>query len=242
MKRQRLAFSQRYQNALQLHLAVRALRLRSSQPQRLGRQAVRLGLETLDMARIHKAALVALALPAVAVLTRNRLVKRAATFFGEAIGPIEQTHHASRKSAAALCSQEKSLARHTKQLAAANRELKRRIIQRKATEGALRMSGKHYAKLLRESHHLQKHLQRLMHRISAAQELERTKIRSGLRNEIAQTLLGMNVRLLSLKKRATARGNDLKNEIANTQRLVKKSIHTMHRFASRLSSRNEAKR
>jgi hypothetical protein len=50
-----------------------------------------------------------------------------------------------------------------------------------------------------------------------------------LRDEIAQTLLGINVRLISLKKEAAAEG--LQKEIASTRRLVLKSMKSIKGFA-----------
>ncbi|HMJ90717.1 MAG TPA: hypothetical protein VK530_12930, partial [Candidatus Acidoferrum sp.] len=62
MKREWLALSRRYQDALQNH-AKQAISLRLRSAQLLGQQAVTLGLATLDLARIHKMALAALMLP-----------------------------------------------------------------------------------------------------------------------------------------------------------------------------------
>jgi signal transduction histidine kinase len=64
-----------------------------SQPAlRLGRQAVALGLETLDLALIHEQAVIARALPSSSPALRDQLVKRAGRFFAEAITPLEETH------------------------------------------------------------------------------------------------------------------------------------------------------
>ena len=52
-----------------------------------------------------------------------------------------------------------------------------------------------------------------------------------LQDEIAQTLLGINVRLLSLKQEARNNTKGLKNEIASTQRLVVKSAKSVRRVA-----------
>ena len=59
----------------------------------LGRQAVALGLETLELARIHEQALVTLELSN----TKNALTKLAGIFFTEANTPIEETHRAARQ-------------------------------------------------------------------------------------------------------------------------------------------------
>jgi len=79
----------------------------------------------------------------------------------------------------------------------------------------------------------------LTHEILSAQENGRKKISRDLRDEIAQTLLGINVRLLTLKKGATARNEGLAKEIASTQRLVKRSVKTINRFAREFSIQHE---
>jgi signal transduction histidine kinase len=229
MKRQLLALSRRYQAALQKHLQPGP---KSGVPptHQLGEQAVKLGLETLDLARIHKTAMTVL-MPRGPSAARNRMVRKAGIFFTEAITPIEETHRDGVESAARLNRKNKALAQRTAQLAAANRHLKRGIVRRKAAEEALKTKEQHYAKLLRESHQFQKHLQHLVHQILSAQEYDRRRISHDLQDEIAQTLLGINVRLLALKKGATACTEDLAKEIAGTQRLVEKSVKAVNRFA-----------
>jgi signal transduction histidine kinase len=229
MKRQLLALSRRYQAALQRHLQ-QGPKSRVQPAVRLGQQAVKLGLETLDLARIHKATMTTLVRNGSSS-ARNQMVKRAGIFFTEAITPIEKTHRAGVESAAHLDQQNKTLTQRTAQLAAVNRQLKKGISQRKTAEDALKKSERHHTKLLRESHHLQKHLQQLIHQILSAQENERRKISHDLHDEIAQTLLGINVRLLTLRKGATVRPEGFANEIARTQRLVEKSVKTIDRFA-----------
>ena len=116
-------------------------------------------------------------------------------------------------------------------LAASHRSLKQNIVQRKAAEQSLKNSAEHSRKLLKESRRLQKHLRCLTHRILSAQENKRKKISRDLHDEIAQTLLGINVRLLTLKKEAAIDASGLKKEIASTQRLVDKSVGSIKRFA-----------
>ena len=237
MKRQWVALSRRYQAALLQHLQ-RGPTSRVQPAQRLGQQAVTLGLETLDLARIHKEVMTALLLSDSAT-AKKRMVQRAELFLTEAISPIEKNHRAGVESAARLNRQNRTLARRTAQLAAANRHLRRGINQRKTAEEALRKSSRHNAQLLRESHHLQKHLQSLARQILSAQENERSKFSHDLHDEIAQTLLGINVRLLTLKKGAAAGSGGLAKEIAETQRLVEKSVRTIDRFAREIGVRNE---
>jgi signal transduction histidine kinase len=125
-------------------------------------------------------------------------------------------------------------------LAASQRSLKKGIAQRKSVEAAVKASGKHYQALLEESLALQKHLRHLAHRILTAQEAERKQISRDLRDEIAQTLLGINVRLLALKKAAKGNRATLKKEIANTQRLVQDSVRSINRFARELDLHGKA--
>ena len=121
--------------------------------------------------------------------------------------------------------------RRTADLAASRRSLKQGIVRRKTVEQALKKSVEHSRKLLKESRDLQKHLQRLTHQILSAQENKRKRISRDLHDEIAQTLLGINVRLLTLKKEAANDASGLKKEIASTQQLVDKSVKSIKRFA-----------
>ncbi len=181
----------------------------------LGRRAVVLGLETLEVARMHEGAITLLKLSG----GKNAMIKRAEIFFMEAITPIVETHRAARQSKIDLHRLGHALSRRTAELAATNRQLRWSIARRKRVEAALDKSGKRYTRLLRDSLHLQESLRQLAHEVLAAQEVERHKISHELQDQIAQTLLGINVRLLSLKRGAKINTTGLKNEIASTQRL-----------------------
>jgi len=226
MKQKFDGLSRRYVAALRKHLNAgpRASLLPALG---LGRRAVFLGLETLELARIHEQAIVELELSA----SKDGEVKRAEIFFTEALTPIVETHRAARQSKIELLQLNVTLGRRTAELAATNRLLQRGILRRKSVEAALKKSGVHYGKLLKKSLHLQEGLRELTHRVLAAQENERKKISRELQDEIAQTLLGINVRLLSLKQEARINTRGLKNEIASTQRLVVKSAKSVRRTA-----------
>ena len=226
MKRKLTALSRRYVTALRKHL--RQGPRASLQPAHdLGCQAAALDLETLDVARIHDGALAALE----GSRSTDGFIKQAEIFFDEAITPIEKTHRAALKANVRLSRLSQTLDRRTVDLAASHRSLKQGIVQRKTAEQALKKSGEHSRKLLKESRRLQKHLQRLTHRILSAQEDKRKKISRELHDEIAQTLLGINVRLLTLKKGAAINAHGLKKEIVSTQRLVDNSVKSIKRFA-----------
>ena len=158
-------------------------------------------------------------------------IKRAELFFAEAITPIEETHRAALKANVRLSRLRQTLGRRTVNLAASHQSLKRDIVQRKTAEQTLKKSGERTQKLLKESRRLQKHLQRLTHQLLSAQEDKRKQISRNLHDEIAQTLLGINVRLLTLKKEAALDAGGLKKEIVSTQRLVDKSVKSIKRFA-----------
>ena len=226
MKRKLSALSQQYAAALKKHLK-RGRRANLQPALKLGRQAVALRLETLELARIHEQALTTLEFSN----SENGLSKRAEIFFNEAITPIVETHRAARQSKIDLNRLNEALNRRTLELAATNRQLQRGIVQRKGVEAALKKSGLHYNKLLRDSLQLQEGLRQLTHEVLVAQEEERRKISRELQDEIAQTLLGINVRLLSLKQEARGNTKGLKNEIASTQRLVAKSARSVRRVA-----------
>jgi signal transduction histidine kinase len=96
--------------------------------------------------------------------------------------------------------------------------------------------GSSQAKVLKESLKLQKQLRQLTHSVLVAQENEREKLSHELRDEIAQTLLALNVRLLLLKQTARNKAGGLKNEIASAQRLVVKSATLVRRLARTLDN------
>ncbi len=231
MKQKLIGLSKRYARALCAHL--KAGPRASLQPAlRLGSGAVALGLETLEMARIHERALTALELST----GKNGTARRAQIFFTEAITPIVETHRAARESRTQLGQMNHRLSRRTLELAATNRQLQLGIIRRKRVEATLTQSGLHYKRLLKESLQLQDGLRQLTHQVLKTQEDERKKISCELQNEIAQTLLGINVRLLALKREARINSSGLKNEIASTQRLVAKSARSVRRVARRLEN------
>jgi signal transduction histidine kinase len=103
--------------------------------------------------------------------------------------------------------------------------------QHPAKVKACQQSPEDKSKCLNESIHQQKRLRRLTHRALAVQEAGRKKISCELQDEIAQTLLGINVRLLSLRKKAQSNPTGLKKEIASARRLVAMSAQSMRRFA-----------
>jgi signal transduction histidine kinase len=199
---------------------------------RLGRQAVVQGLETLGLARIHEQALVTVE------ISKNKagLLKRADIFFYEANAPIEETHRAARQTKAHLSQVMATLGRRTEELAVSNRQLQRGIRRHKVVEDASAKRGRHHQKCLEESLELQKRLRQLTHQVMRAQEDERKKISCDLQDDIAQTLLGINIRLLSLKQAAQRDTKGIKNHIASTQQLVARSARSVRQVGQKIGS------
>jgi signal transduction histidine kinase len=231
MKQTVTELSQQYVTALRKHLQPVARAIPPGRAAlRLGGAAVVLGLETLDLARIHEQALVLLGLPK----NKTGLIKRASSFFTEANIPIEQTHRAAQHTKVRLRRMQETLSERTEELTATNRQLQRGVVRHKGMQDAAQKNGQHYKKCLEESLKLQKRLRQLTHRVLTAQEDDRKSISFALHDEIAQTLLGINVRLLALKQEARVNQKGLKKEIASTQRLVVKSVKSVRRVAREL--------
>jgi signal transduction histidine kinase len=229
MKQTLTQLSQEYVTTLE-KLLKRGPRASLEPALKLGRQAVVLGLETLDLARIHEEALVRLQLSG----RKNAFTKLAGMFFTKANTAIEETHLAVRRTNARLGALMSTLQRRTEQLADSNHQLQKGVAHRKRMETEFAKRGKHHERALEESLELQTRLRQLTHQVLAAQEDERRRISHELQDEIAQTLLGINVRLLSLKREARSNNKGLKNTIANTQRLVATSARSVRQVGRKI--------
>ena len=130
MKQKLIRLSRRYAWALKKYL-MQGRRATLGPARGLGRQAVKLGLETLDVAKIHEETLAKLE----AASSRDGIIERAEFFFTEALIPIEKTHSAALKANADLSQVNQALDRRTLDLAVSNRSLKQTIVRRKTVGG-----------------------------------------------------------------------------------------------------------
>ena len=233
MGRKLNGLSRRYVAALRKHLK-QGPRASLQPAHALGRRSMDLGLETLDLARFHEQALITLVLPGYSPDTRERMIRRAGTFFAEAITPIEKTHRSAQETNGQLIQLNQVLNQRSVDLTASNWQLQQEILQRKSVEESLRKSEQHHSELLEQSRHMQEQLRLLSRQLLSAQEEERKMISRELHDQIAQTLTGINVRLASLKTEDTLNNKDLQKKISSTQRLVEKSVDIVHRFAREL--------
>jgi signal transduction histidine kinase len=233
MKRKLTGLSRHYQTALRGHLK-RSRQANLQAAQALGRKALTIGLETLDLARIHEQALIKLVLANFSSGTRAAMVRRAGAFFAEAITPLENTHRIAQETNIHMDRLNQALRQRSAALAASNQQLKQEVAQRKSAEESLKKSERHYGQLLEQSRHMQEQLRLLSRQLLLAQEEERKKISRELHDVIAQTLASINVQLATLKNKAALNTKGLERSIARTQRLVVRSVNIVHQFAREL--------
>lgn len=93
--------------------------------------------------------------------------------------------------------------------------------------------------LLMECKTMENNMRRKFQAILTAHEDERKKLSLLLDDEVAQTLLGIHVRLLALKKEASEDSAAFSNEIVNTQRLIVRSAETIKRIARMIVMQHE---
>ncbi|MCC5806466.1 MAG: histidine kinase [Opitutales bacterium] len=116
-------------------------------------------------------------------------------------------------------------------LEAMNTALENEVSRRKMVEKSLRDSRQSQSLLLTESMRMEQELRLLSHQVLHVQEEERKRISHDLHDEIAQTLAAVNVHLADLSRGAVLDGEDISGKIVKTQKLVERSIESVHRFA-----------
>jgi len=199
----------------------------------IGREAVAIGLETLDLARIHHGALAQLPTTDGRTDSHESQATCAAAFFAEAITPIEQTHRGAREANAHLNQIVKTLSQRTLELANSVARLKQEILQSQVAEESLRASEMTSVKLFEKSKKMQEELLFLSRQLLSVQE-DRRKLSRNLHDVIAQTLTTINVRLASLRVELISSNTELHLQITSTQRLIEKSVDLVHGFACEL--------
>ena len=197
----------------------------------LGLRAVEIGLETLTMAKIHEAALIAIVSPNETASVRKKLIRRAGHFFADAITPIELTHRGAVEANVHLKVMVDELMQRTNELTDSNQELLNEISRRQALEESLRSSEQTSGQLLEKSSVLQEELRLLSRRLISIQEEERKRISRELHDLIAQTLTGINLQLATLKSKALSDKNGFNEDIERAEQLVVNSVEAVHRFA-----------
>jgi len=121
-----------------------------------------------------------------------------------------------------------------KALEAMNTALKNEILSRKTVEKSLRESRQSQSRMLKESKRMEEELRLLSHQILHTQEEERKRISHDLHDEIAQTLVAINVHLAHLSQGVASDTKDLAQKIVVAQKMVERSVESVHRFAMAL--------
>jgi len=136
-----------YLAALRKHVK-QGSRVNVNAPRTLGAKAVKLGLETLEVATIHQEALLKVALPGNTFPIDRKTVRLAGAFFLGVITPMEEFHRSSRAENARLKEAIGAMDERTGALAASNAGLKLEISQRLTAEETLRTSEATSSQLL----------------------------------------------------------------------------------------------
>ena len=205
----------------------------------LGTEAVACGLDTLDLAKIHDQALLTILANRPVSAPAEDLTRRSELFFTETIIPVERTHRLALEAAADLRQASSTLERRILDLADSKEVLQQAIAGRQETEDALRMSEDSTSRLLKDSLLLEEHIKDMTRKVLSANEAERKKMSLQLNDEIAQNLLGINLRMLALKTEISANQTNHDLKIATTQRLVDDSSTMIRRLAHEFSTRYE---
>lgn len=224
-----------YLAALQAYLAADAgTDMRAAHD--LGTEAIACGLDTLELAKIHDQALLNILANRPLSAPAEDLTRRAELFFTETIIPVEGTHRLALEAAADLRQAASNLERRILDLADSKEVLQQEIAGRQEAEDSLIMSEDSSSRLLKDSLLLEAHLKETAHKVLSANEAERKKMSLLLNDEIVQTLLGINLRMLALKTEISANQTNHDLEIATTQRLVDDSSTMIRRLAHEFST------
>ena len=226
MKANITAFSARYRRVLQAHLK-KAPEGTCGSAHILGRDGLKMGLLTIDLAKIHESVMGQMGLPDSPSQRNGRVAKREDLFFDEVIVPYREAYKRLGESNGALTIS-------AAELALANKSLKGEIARHKSSDVALKKSELHHRLLLDKSRKQQEQLRYLSHQILIENEEQRKQISRELHDEIAQILAGINVHLAALKVEAVKNTKGLTQKIASTQRLIEKSMKIVRRFATEL--------
>ncbi len=125
----------------------------------------------------------------------------------------------------------KLLRRRAGELSAVRGRLARETDRRKALQARLETNRRDDVERLESSRLMEERMRSLSRRLLTAHEEERMRISRDLHDAIGQTLTGINVGLASLRNESAADSRELAAAITLTQKLVERSMRTVHQFA-----------
>jgi len=227
------AFNTRYLDALRVYYKdATAEALRAAVV--LGQDAAADGLGRQEMAKIHDEALTFILQPGCTPEHGRKVLSRTSSFFNTAIQAMENANTVAASDLLKVSAVNVELVQRTLDLAESHREVLEVTKQRKLSENALATNEAATVVLLKESQQLEDKLHEMTRNILSANEDEKKAISVKLQDEIAQTLLGIHVRMMALKGEVAANNEDLAREISITQRLVEESTASIRRYAREL--------
>jgi signal transduction histidine kinase len=163
---------------------------------------------------------------------KTQLLKRAASFFAQAMISIDATKSGSKHTT--LTKSIEALSMQSMLSAKAQQKLTQALAEKNVAFVHLQKSQAHHEHLLKKSENQQSQLRRLSRQLLSAQEDERLKISRELHDVIGQALASINIKLATLKLQSSANAKNLIRNINSTQRLVQKSVLIIHQFACEL--------
>jgi signal transduction histidine kinase len=199
-----------------------------------GRNAIAGGFGVLDIARMHQQTLAKLVAGTASRAGDREVLKAAETFLLESLSPFEVTHRGFQETNPKLQQLIKTLEKRNAELAEINGNLAVEVEERKRTEAALRESEDHFRELFRQASTMEENLRKLSNQILHAQEEERKHISRELHDEVGQALTAISVTLATLRTSNGGSVHAMTQKLADAQRLLQKTMETVHRFAREL--------
>ena len=227
-------FKRRYAAGLRSYLLRETSPRAATQVQlRLGQRAARLGIGVLEVARMHERCLQQLP----GLRGRSVVQERAGLFFRDVIRPLLARVAVISRSRLATSRLELRLKRRNAELESTRARLQRSVLVRQRLQATLKRSGDQNSRLLAQSLRMQEVFRQTTRRVLIRMEEERGKVSRQLHDDVAQTLLGINVRLISMRKDASDQSRWFRTRMASTRRLVGQSAKSMKSMALRLSKK-----
>ena len=124
--------------------------------------------------------------------------------------------------------------RHLEVMTKSNLKLKKEIALRQSIEASLQKTQDEQTRLLEQSHRQQEKLRSMSHQILQVQEEERKRISRELHDVIAQTLVGIDMRVAALTKGVGVDDQCFQQQIEGIHQLVDKSVSSVHQFIREL--------
>lgn len=231
MKHASSGFPQQYMQALRAHLDLGTTLPEAASE--VAQQALAAEMTTLELAILHEDLLLTEVLADIPTRKQPAQIKRSAEFFAAVISS-EVTTAGNKISTPDQRKIITQLSQRAHELVVAKRQLSTEITRRKAVEISLKASEAHHAKSLKDAKFLKDRLQALSRQILSLHEQERKKISKDLHDVVAQSLMGINVRLATLKIKTGQNTQEFNRTISSTQRLLTKTAQMVHQFASGL--------